>query len=361
LISASWGEISTLEREEITQLLGARAPILTALRWGDLFVLALLALLCQLGPTHAELAHDLACEYGAAARSISSSVPTFLKFNNKAGEPMLIFWIHPDGTKEQLARLQPGQTYAVDTYVTHTWIMTDVNRHCSKLTIAGTEASEVTVTAPPHPSWPLTQVSYEKRVIQGITVMVSFEFKTRDPQSLDACLTLLSKSVQTIAKAVPVKAFQFFAQITVWLEYEDAMFPRAVYHPSKEYLAEHGRDPRRAGSIQLNRTFEWLTELQPMALLHEFAHAYHHQVLGFDDPTIIDAYEKARASGRYDNVARNTGGRERAYAMENEREFFAELTEAYFGTNDYFPFTRGELWRFDRHSYQTIEGAWYRP
>ncbi len=47
--------------------------------------------------------------------------------------------------------------------------------------------------------------------------------------------------------------------------------------------------------------------------------------------------------------------------MSNPMEFFAELSEAYFGTNDYFPFTRDDLKAFDPESYRAISTAWERP
>jgi hypothetical protein len=43
------------------------------------------------------------------------------------------------------------------------------------------------------------------------------------------------------------------------------------------------------------------------------------------------------------------------------KEFFAELAEAYFGENDYPPFTRQELQTFDLESYEVIAAAWARP
>jgi hypothetical protein len=69
----------------------------------------------------------------------------------------------------------------------------------------------------------------------------------------------------------------------------------------------------------------------------------------------------ALASGLYDSVERNDGSRESAYALKSHREFFAELSEAYFGRNDYFPFTRQQLRTFDPESFKVIAEAWDRP
>jgi Mlc titration factor MtfA (ptsG expression regulator) len=66
-------------------------------------------------------------------------------------------------------------------------------------------------------------------------------------------------------------------------------------------------------------------------------------VLGFDEPRIRDAYEKFKKSGRGDKVLLFNGKRVRHYALTNPMEFFAEMTEAYFGVNDFFPFNRSPV------------------
>jgi hypothetical protein len=83
------------------------------------------------------------------------------------------------------------------------------------------------------------------------------------------------------------------------------------------------------------RTFEAESRRMPNFTLHELAHAYHHRTLpdGFDNAEIRAAYDRAKASGSYDEVERSFGEgrpntRERAYAMTNPMEYFAESTEA---------------------------------
>ena len=60
-------------------------------------------------------------------------------------------------------------------------------------------------------------------------------------------------------------------------------------------------------------------------------------------------------------MKRNTGEVGPAYGMRNHKEFFSELTESYFGENDFQPFTRRELQTFDPESYDVIAAAWARP
>ena len=66
------------------------------------------------------------------------------------------------------------------------------------------------------------------------------------------------------------------------------------------------------------------TRRMPVFVLHELAHAYHDRVLGFEEPRIKRAFEKAKASGRYERVQRrNAQGQvsvERACALSDPKE-----------------------------------------
>ena len=95
-------------------------------------------------------------------------------------------------------------------------------------------------------------------------------------------------------------------------------------------------------------------------VLHELSHAYHHQFLdgGFENRRIAEAYEDAMKRRIYESVARARGRPQKAYAATNPQEYFAELSEAYFGINDFFPFDRTELRRHDRKGYDVVESLW---
>jgi len=49
---------------------------------------------------------------------------------------------------------------------------------------------------------------------------------------------------------------------------------------------------------------------------------------------------------------------ERAYAMTNQQEYFAETSESFFGTNDFFPFVQVELQRHDPTMYELLKKLW---
>jgi len=48
----------------------------------------------------------------------------------------------------------------------------------------------------------------------------------------------------------------------------------------------------------------------------------------------------------------------KSYAIHDKYEFFAEMSEAYFWKNDYYPFVKSDLKRFDPRVKQMIEEAW---
>ena len=96
-------------------------------------------------------------------------------------------------------------------------------------------------------------------------------------------------------------------------------------------------------------------------ILHELAHAYHDRVLGFDEPRIQEAYEKFKKSGRGDKTLLFDGRRVKHYGLTNPMEFFAEMTEAYFGANDFFPFNRGELKESEPEIFELMSNVWNAP
>ncbi|MDG2351335.1 MAG: hypothetical protein P8L35_00785 [Acidimicrobiales bacterium] len=134
---------------------------------------------------------------------------------------------------------------------------------------------------------------------------------------------------------------------------------------------------------------------QPAVLLHEIAHAWHcinwvqtdgggdpnfpagteqnpfPEAIGcfFGDTQISEAYEAAMSAGIYDAVHRRIieGAGEsklgednlvEAYAATARTEYFAELTEAWFWENDYYPHNREELLEHDPLGVAAIKAAW---
>jgi hypothetical protein len=205
---------------------------------------------------------------------------------------------------------------------------------------------------------------HNERVIAGWKVYVNTSV---DAEGLAKALPILQAQLEEIVRVVPAKAVVEMQRVPLWINPEyPAVRPRAEYHPGAEWLRENGRDPAMERAVEFTNVsiFEEECRRMPNFALHELAHAFHHRSvrMSFGNLEIKAAYEKAKASGKYERVERkDSEGRshmDRAYAMTTPQEYFAESTEAYFSRNDFFPFTRGELKRHDPEMFTLLEKIW---
>ncbi len=202
--------------------------------------------------------------------------------------------------------------------------------------------------------------NYTVRQIESFTVYVNNRLLGEQEALGAQALRLLEVKLYDISRTVPEAALAELHQVPVWVEVEDARHPGGCYHPSREWLLENGFNPEKARSVEIGNAANFLTWSldQPSMVLHELAHAYHHRVLGHDNEDIKRAYEQALESGSYESVLRYNGETARAYALNNDQEYFAELTEAFFGTNDFYPFVRAEVKQHDPLMFETLKKVW---
>ena len=214
---------------------------------------------------------------------------------------------------------------------------------------------------------PATTWEYDQRDLRGWKLKIRRELKDQEPERLAEALEILDKQLGEIERVLPEPAIVKLRQITLWFSQTYAnQQPRAEYHPGAGWLQEHGRDPAMAKGIEFTNIgiFEKEYRRMPNFALHELAHAYHDQFLdqGFGNPKVQEAFTLAKSAGSYDRVEQRFGdGRStttRAYAMSNPAEYFAETTEAYFSTNDFFPFTREQLEKHDPQMAELLSKLW---
>jgi hypothetical protein len=213
------------------------------------------------------------------------------------------------------------------------------------------------------PSEPAPPAGHRTLAIEGWRVHVDLRL-LEEQRALGAeALAELENQLYRIRRVVPEAPLAKLRAVPIFLGVEDehGRHPCACYHPSREWLVAHGYPAEKERSVDLaNATnfVAWTREVQPWMVLHELAHAYHHQVLGHEHAELLAAYEQALASGRYDAVLYARGGRQRHYALQNAKEYFAEGTEAFFGTNDFQPFVRAELQDLDPVLHALLEKIW---
>ena len=199
--------------------------------------------------------------------------------------------------------------------------------------------------------------------IEGWTVHV-------DPSLLDGkhqnegkpALAMLANHLQRLKILVPAGALADLQKIEIWIEHQHPELDCMQYHPSKQWLSDHGHDPRLARKVHITRAAALLSRQQmlkhPAVILHELAHGYHDQFLGFNNPKIVAAYEKATADGKYEHVLLHTGNKAKHYGLTNHKEYFAEGTEAFFYRNDFYPFVRAELAEHDPTLHDLLREIW---
>lgn len=217
-----------------------------------------------------------------------------------------------------------------------------------------------------HTAQPLDD-RYERRDLLGFRIEINRAFIEEDHELLGRVLLQLEADLDEVANLLPEPALAVVRQTTIWIELQGAnnqgMSGRGMCcHWSAEWLESVGLPPEKAGGVEIINPRDFLEwrRTQPYMLLHELAHAYH-RLIGADLPEIGNAYQAALDAGLYEAVGRNSippGTTVRAYAATNDREYFAELTEAYFALNDFEPYTRPQLQATDPEGFAMVEHLW---
>lgn len=212
---------------------------------------------------------------------------------------------------------------------------------------------------------------YEPFELLGFRGMMQAQWARSSPVQARRVLAALETDLKAIEAVVPGPALDLLrARNTLWISPRLAERPGfsgrgMCFHESREWVSGHGLGAERFRGIEICNADDyllWRAE-QPMMVLHELAHAYH-EAIRPDDDDLRAAFQQAVSSGRYERVAHvlaGPGELRRAYAITNDREYFAELTEAYFGRNDFAPMDRPALLEFDPEGARAVSDAWARP
>lgn len=199
---------------------------------------------------------------------------------------------------------------------------------------------------------------YEAREIEGWQVMIQKRLLVEEHAEGAQAIRLVQRQLQQIKDLVSDDIVKDLQQISIWMD--DDPRNQIHYHPQRSWLVANGFNPDRAKAVDIGRVDQLIRiqHAQPFVLLHELSHAYHDQVLGFDDERVRKAYEEAKEAGTYEQVLHTSGRMVKHYALTDHKEYFAECTEAFLGTNDYFPFVAAELKRHDPGMYQLLTEIW---
>lgn len=173
-----------------------------------------------------------------------------------------------------------------------------------------------------------------------------------DARLYNQVLAEAERQLDDINRAVPNDKLIILKNVPIWFgpEADPVSTTGAAYHPSADWLRANGHNPDMAGGIQVSSSTRFLrySKIFPWMIMHEMAHAYEFRKIGPNNPRLVEVYNRQR---RLYNT----------YHKENHHEYFAELTEAYFGRNDTYPFVREDIKKYDPLGYQLLEAAWGQP
>jgi hypothetical protein len=204
---------------------------------------------------------------------------------------------------------------------------------------------------------------YHAETIEGFTILIHPDVLQHKDEVAEMRKELASQLTE-IVRVVPEEPLADLRKVRIWVEWEKRPQGAAEFHVSAKWLKANGYNLDKEGCVEIanvSNFVKWSREDQPWMMMHELAHAYHHLVLGVDHKEIDAAYQNAIDRKLYDSVEYIRGGKKKAYATTNAQEYFAELTEAYFGKNDFYPFTNEELRKHDPKGFQLLSGLWGRP
>ena len=205
------------------------------------------------------------------------------------------------------------------------------------------------------------------REVEGWTVRVDDRLLADAPDAAlgQQALRFLEAKLVEIKAVVPEKPLKDLQTVTIVLDLNCGKLGSMQYHPDAGWLKANGFPTDLAKCVHLPRAADVATRRnineQPWVILHELAHAFHDQQLGFDEPRLKAAHERYKASGHGEATLLYNGKRVKHYALTNQMEFFAEMTESFFGVNDFYPFNRAELQEAEPELFQLLTDIWISP
>lgn len=210
---------------------------------------------------------------------------------------------------------------------------------------------------------PAIPKSHTVRVIEGWNVHIDERLLSGPDKGLgDIALRILANRLYDITLIVAEDKVARLRKVPIWLDRTHGKLRPAQYHPSAGWLKGNGYSAALARAVHIPNAADFVSirhqGVQPWSVMHELAHAYHDQELGFQNAEILAAWERFRNSGKGVSVLHINGKKTKHYALTTQMEFFAEMTESYFGQNDFFPFNRAELRTEEPEIYALLLKIW---
>ena len=216
----------------------------------------------------------------------------------------------------------------------------------------------------PYKKPPVVVPGYVAYKIQGFTVYVSDETLAVPEGKFERSpIDVLDGELGTVAAAMDKKSVDALRRLVIWAEWADAKegetgrgTPVALYRSGPPAsMVRQGLHPLKSKTVDVVNMESLTQEHQPKrdshrcVLLHEFAHAVHDQLIGWENPAVKAAFAQAMERKLYDKGQ---------YVTTSSAEFFAELTCSYLDRLNYYPATREDLQKHDPATYKLMQKVW---
>ncbi|MCC6599752.1 MAG: T9SS type A sorting domain-containing protein [Crocinitomicaceae bacterium] len=208
---------------------------------------------------------------------------------------------------------------------------------------------------------------YTNYSISGFNVLVQNSALTssRLPHTNQAINRLESNLTEISQMCISSVIMDSLKAVPIFMDWESSE-GISQYHADLSWLIQSNYNQKKWKCIEICnvKNFVAATNLnQPYRIMNEMAHAYLDRVLHMENAALVNAFDNAITDDLYTNVQYYVGNgvyatQANALAMTSMDNFFAELTETYFGSNNYFPFTRADFALYDPVAYQMIESIW---
>lgn len=179
----------------------------------------------------------------------------------------------------------------------------------------------------------------------GVTVYCRPDVLARCPMVLRDLQLDLAQCIEVLPDSVTALVRRTAVWVNTTYYYGPRKNPRNVNHSTAHHhqgwLLWARDKPEKAQSIEIYSCFEYRAMRWHWngcgLILHELCHLLHQFCLenGLENVQVKQAYERAKASGKYDQILRrdwaglDSGDKDMAYALVNHKEFFAEMSVTY--------------------------------
>lgn len=204
-----------------------------------------------------------------------------------------------------------------------------------------------------------------------------FTFKMKDGYNETTrgkeAIKYIKEDLDHIVSIIPEDALTVMRKRPIWMERNNTHNSSAAWYHTWEGYPESIGDLKEKGKCVEITNYDyyisWSDINQPLMLLHELCHLYHDQGLGGEsNKTINEAYQNAKdkelyKTGWYRNNTNHTSQNQwtkttDVYCIKTVWEYFAEMCEAYWGENDYYPFNKEQLKEHDAVAFAMMESIW---